>query len=293
MMRSTILALVLSAFAVSAAVGCSANAADDDAAATAGADLSASDRAALMDGLRAKVKPELANQDIVFNVNGQGGVLRVDGNFGWLQGQIQLRSGGEPTTKGTVYEADAKEGLFDGFRIEALMQRSGNGWKVVEYGIGSTDVWWEGIDTRYPAAPMTMFPWRDAAPNLDLIEPSERMAIMDVLRAKEKPGLGGQDIVFNVKGQGGSFRVSGDWCWLQGQIQLRNGGEPKTEGTIYAETAKEGLMDGWHVEALFHKVNGKWTVVREGVGSTDVWWDGIWNEFPAAPRSIFPNLDGK
>jgi hypothetical protein len=277
-MRSTFLALVLSSLAVSAAVGCSANASDDEAAATAGADLSASDRAALMDGLRAKVKPTIANQDIVFNVQGQGGVLRVDGNFGWLQGQVQLRNGGVPTTKGTIYEEAAKEGIFDGYRIEALMQRSGNGWKVVEYAIGSTDVWWDRIDERYPAAPKTIFPWRDGD--------SERPAIMDTLRAKEQPELAGQDIVYNVKGQGGSFRVSGDWCWLQGQIELRGGGAPKDEG-IWAGG------DGWHVEALLHKVNGQWTVVRDGVGSTDVWWDGIWDEFPAAPRSIFPALDGK
>src|ERR1043166_1492637 len=92
-MRSTFAFIVASALALGTlTMGCSHASAEDDVAGAA-ADLSPADRSGIMDALRAKVKPELANQDIVFNV-AEGDVLRVEGSYAWLQGKIQLRAGG-------------------------------------------------------------------------------------------------------------------------------------------------------------------------------------------------------
>ena len=245
-----------------------------------------------MDALRGTVKPELGNQDILFAVSEPGQVLRQSGNFAWLQGRIELRNGKDPETKGTSFEEDAKEGIMDGFHVEALFQKKNGAWKVLEHGVGSTDVWWEGIETRHTDAPRAIFPWLDSGATDQSVAPTVRIAIMDGLRAVVKPEFKGQDIVFNVSGQG-VFRVQGDWVWMQGKVQLRNGKDPSIDGTDFQTAADDGVFDGFHIEALLHKVNGSWTVVDHGVGSTDVWWDGLWDRHPDAPRGIFPMLDGK
>ncbi|MBX3228289.1 MAG: hypothetical protein KIT84_26295 [Labilithrix sp.] len=234
------------------------------------------------------MKPTLANQDIVFNVQGQGRVIRIENGWAWLQGQIQLRNGGEPTTRGTLYEQDDKLGIFDGFRVEALLKKEGNTWKTVEHGIGSTDVWWWEIESRYTAAPRKLFPWLDQLENGDEIVASERQQIMNALRATVKREIPNQDIVFNVRRENGVLRVKGDYAWLQGYIELRGGGAPTTRGTAYEEADKEGLFDGFRIEALLKKdTNGNWTVANHGVGSTDVWWWGIWESHPDADRALW------
>ena len=284
-LRTLGLAALLATTAMAGGVGCS-QAVEDDTATGADA-VSASERAAIMNALRAEVKPELGGQDIVFNVS--RGSFRAERGWCWLMGNVELRSGGEPSTEGTAYEEDAREGLFDGFHIQALLKKEGATWKVVTHGIGSTDAWWQGIEGEYPETPRSIFPWQDyqrdpaAAPARP-----ERGAVMDALRAVVKPDLAGQDIVFNVSR--GAFEMEGDYCWLQGSIQLRSGGEPSTEGTAHEEDAREGIFVGFHVEALLKRQGGRWTVLEHGVGSTDVWWEGIETRHPDAPRSIFPWL---
>jgi hypothetical protein len=291
-MRSTLI-LLLSSF-----LACSSLACDDTAEkAQSGQEqlstVSVEERAAIMDGLRARVKPDLANQDVVFDVS--HGSFRVAQNFCWLMGRVELRAGGDPSLQGTIYDGPAKEGLFDGFRIEALLKKNGTVWEVVDHAIGSTDVWYDGIEDRVPGVPRSIFPYLDQVthgaddPASGAGAPSERMAIMNALRVKVKPELAKQDILFNV--QGGSYRVADDFCWLQGKIQLRAGGDPSTKGTLYEEAAREGLFDGFHVEALLKKDGAFWTVVAHGIGSTDVWYAGIENRVPGVPRSIFPQLD--
>src|SRR5262249_10768196 len=123
--------------------------------------VSVEERAAIMDTLRARVKPDLANQDVVFNVNVSHGSFRGAQNFCWLMGRVELRAAGEPGLQGTIYEAPAKEGLFDGFRIEALLKKNGGAWEVVDHAIGSTDVWYDGIEDRVPGVPRSIFPHLD------------------------------------------------------------------------------------------------------------------------------------
>lgn len=287
-MRTIFVIFMASTLTLSAlTVGCS----DSEQSTGSGEeDLTSSDRAALMDALRAKVKPDLANQDIVFNVSGPSGSLKDANGWAWLMGKVELRSGGEPKTQGTLYEADAREGLMDGFHIEALMHKVNGRWTVVESGIGSTDVWYWGIWERYAQAPREIF---GPMANQEIGEeasPTERMAIMNGLRAKVKPEAGNQDILFNVK-QGGTFRMDSGYAWIQGQVQLRDGRAPKTEGTAYADAAREGLFDGWRIEALLKKEGSKWVVLAHGIGSTDVWYVGLGDQYPAA-KPILPQLAG-
>jgi hypothetical protein len=245
------------------------------------------ERAMIMDGLRARVKAELADQDVVFNVS--QGTLRVSQGFAWLMGHIELRSGGAPTTAGTPFESKANDGLFDGFRIEALLEKRGAGWEVVEHGIGTTDVWYDGIETRHPNAPRALFPHLDgqASP-----APSERMAIMNGLRSKVKPELANQDIVFNVSARAaGAYRTGGDFAWVVAVIELRGGGEPTTKSTLFEGAAQEGRFAGFHVQALLKKDGNGWAVVEHAVGSPDEWFLGIETRVPGVPRSIFPHLD--
>jgi hypothetical protein len=280
----TIAILLASALALSTVVGCS-QAPEDETAATQD-DFTAAERTGVMDGLRAKVKPTLANQDIVFNVQGQGRVIRIEGNWAWLQGAVEIRGGGEPTTRGTVYQDADESGIFDGFRIEALLKKDGNSWKVAEYGLGTTDMWWDGIESRFAAAPRALFPWRDQLKNGDEVVATERMTIMNTLRATVKREIPNQDIVFNVRGEGGAFRMKGDYAWLQGSVELRGGGVPSVKGTAFE--AEPDFFDGFHIEALFKKdTNGNWTVANHAIGSTDMWWSGIWEAYPDADRALW------
>jgi len=289
MRRSLFVLLMAStlAFGASATTGCAADAGD---ASTNDEDLTANDRAALMDALRAKVKPDLANQDIVFNVSGESGSLKDANGWAWLMGKVELRSGGEPKTQGTIYESDARDGLMDGFHIEALLQKVNGKWVVRESGIGSTDVWYWGIWERYSQAPREIFGPMANQQIGEEASPTERMAIMNGLRAKVKPEAGNQDILFNVK-NGGMFRMGGGYAWIQGDVQLRDGSAPKTQGTAYEDDAREGLFDGWRVEALLKKQGSKWTVVAHGIGSTDVWYVGLGEQFPDA-KPILPEIAG-
>jgi hypothetical protein len=293
-MRSVFFLVIASTLALSSvgAAGCAATPSDSTGDGTGSGEdnLTSQDRAAVMDALRAKVKPDANNQDIVFNVQGEGGALRDAGGFAFLQGKVQLRNGGVPTTNGTIFAGDANEGLFDGWHIEALLQKKPGGWTVLQHGVGSTDMWWFGIDESYPAAPKSIFPYLDG--QTQQVAPTERASIMNGLRAEVKPEANNQDIVFNVQGDGGMFNVKSGYCWLQGQVQLRGGGEPTTNGTVFQEAASGGLFDGWRIEALLKKEGNAWTVLAHGIGTTDVWYTGLAERFPDAPKAILPQGAG-
>lgn len=262
-------------------VGCAAPAPEDEAGDSREAvvGVTSESRAAIMNALRAELAPGMGGQAIVFDAS--QGHFKAEGDWAFLMAHIVLRDGGEPVTRGTEYEELAKEGLFDGFRVEALFQNVGGTWKVVEHGVGSTDVWWDGLWTAYPAAPRGIFPSLSAP----VVTASERQAIMGGLRAVVKPELANQDILFDVSK--GHFQARDGWCFLRGNIQLRDGKAPSTKGTSYEDEAKEGLFDGFHVEALLKLEGTTWKVLEHGVGSTDVWWDGLASKYPGAPSSIW------
>jgi hypothetical protein len=108
---------------------------------------------------------------------------------------------------------------------------------------------------------------------------------MNSLRAKLKPTLRNQDIVFDVSG-GGAYKTSGDWVFLRGKIQLRGTTRPVDyHGTAYQEDIDANLSDDGF-GALFHKENGKFDVKAVAINPTDVAWTG-WDTEYGAPSDIF------
>lgn len=99
------------------------------------------ERTAILEALRIPVEKEL-KQEIVFAPS----EFNVLGNWAFVGGEPLAKSGGKPNYKGTIYEQDVKDGLFDD-NFFALLKKTGNQWKVVTYALGCTDVcyaiWWE------------------------------------------------------------------------------------------------------------------------------------------------------
>jgi len=100
----------------------------------------------------------------------------------------------------------------------------------------------------------------------------DRTMMLDILRANLYQEFK-QEFVFVVN----HFKVSNGYAWFEGNAQRR-------------DRAKINLPDDYdccHVEALFKKSNGKWYIIESGAFSTDVWYDGIWEDHDGVPRAIF------
>ncbi len=112
------------------------------------------ERKAILNTLRVPVEKQL-KQKIQFAVND----FNVSGNWAFVSGEPQNMKGEKPNYKGTVYEEDVKEGLFDD-NFFALLKKTGKKWKVVTYALGCTDVcyaiWWEEYK-----APKNVFPYTE------------------------------------------------------------------------------------------------------------------------------------
>ncbi|MCZ8155176.1 MAG: hypothetical protein O9264_03585 [Leptospira sp.] len=102
----------------------------------------------------------------------------------------------------------------------------------------------------------------------------ERTEMLDLMRSKIK-----SELKFDVQFVVQHFKVSGDFAWLKADAKRLDGKEFVFEN--------EGEYDCCHVEALFGKVKGKWTLVEGNYFSTDVWWSDIEKKFPSANKLIF------
>lgn len=75
------------------------------------------------------------------------GDLRVAGDVAFAAVSAQRPGGGaiDVATSPIVLRDELPAEAVDGARMEALLQRSGGFWVPVQYGVGSTDVWysWE------------------------------------------------------------------------------------------------------------------------------------------------------
>lgn len=100
---------------------------------------------------------------------------------------------------------------------------------------------------------------------------ADRTIMLNLLRnqMKKDHGLEFQYVVNH-------FKVSNGWAWLTCDAQRKDG----------KKLVLDDAQDCCHVEALFKKVNGKWTLDQHGAFSTDVWWEGI-QENTGAPTAIF------
>ncbi|RYD97473.1 MAG: hypothetical protein EOP54_10790 [Sphingobacteriales bacterium] len=92
---------------------------------------------------------------------------------------------------------------------------------------------------------------------------TERSKILDLLRA-EIYRRHKQEVQFVVE----KLNVQGEYAWFQGQVQRKDGKEFEIAGEA----------DCCHVEALLRNKNGKWYIDEMAAFTTDVWWDGIWEE---------------
>ncbi len=63
--------------------------------------------------------------------------MRVQDNFCFTRLEPQRPGGGKIAKSETVY---AREESMDGLTILALLGRTGNGWMIIDYVVGPTDV---------------------------------------------------------------------------------------------------------------------------------------------------------
>ncbi len=119
------------------------------------------------------------------------------------------------------------------------------------------------------AISQTMFDFKTK--NTDNVK--DRTMMLDQLRKKLYKEHS-QEFVFVVN----VFNVSNGYAWLKASVKKKDGSEINLDPDI--------PYDCCHVEALFKKIGEKWSIVKSGAFSTDVWYDGIWNE-TTAPKLIF------
>lgn len=105
----------------------------------------------------------------------------------------------------------------------------------------------------------------------------ERTFMLDLMR-EEIYRMEPLDIKFVVD----YFKVSENYAWFEGTAQMKD-----RNGRI-VDTGEDHLMGCCTVLSLFARVNGEWTIARFMPFCTDVCEIGIANQFPDAPKEIFP-----
>lgn len=103
---------------------------------------------------------------------------------------------------------------------------------------------------------------------------AQRTQMLDLLRGEIRKSVR-QEVVFVVD----HFKVSGEYAWFEGTVQRKDGGQITFPDEDY-ECCK--------ATCLFVKRGSNWSIAEYGAFGTDVWWAGIGNRFPRAPRSLFP-----
>jgi hypothetical protein len=100
----------------------------------------AKERTEMLDALRTYLYKDL-KMTLEFYVDH----LKVANNYAWLQGSADRKDGKELKFP--------DDGAYDCCHVEALFQKKGGKWVVAEGAAFSTDVWYEAIAKKYPAAP--------------------------------------------------------------------------------------------------------------------------------------------
>ena len=103
---------------------------------------------------------------------------------------------------------------------------------------------------------------------------AQRTQMLDLLRGEIRKSVR-QEVVFVVD----HFKVSGEFAWFEGTVQRKDGGQITFPDEDY---------DCCKATCLFVKRGSNWSIAEYGAFGTDVWWAGIGNRFPRAPRSLFP-----
>ncbi|MFM7544353.1 MAG: hypothetical protein ACKO5I_06965 [Ignavibacteria bacterium] len=104
---------------------------------------------------------------------------------------------------------------------------------------------------------------------------AQRTKMLDLLRGEIRKSIR-HEVVFVVD----HFKVAGEYAWFEGSVQRKDGGQITFPEDEHADCCK--------ATCLFVKRGSNWSIAEYGAFGTDVWWVGIGNRFPRAPRSIFP-----
>ena len=92
------------------------------------------ERKAVLDALRPAVESRLG-PNVEFVVQ----VIRVEDKWAFVMADPQ-RKGGKPIDGRRIFGEDFEN--MDGLRVDAVLQLKGGRWKLVDYAIGATDVWY-------------------------------------------------------------------------------------------------------------------------------------------------------
>jgi hypothetical protein len=98
------------------------------------------ERKAVLDALRPAIEAKLGP-----NVEFVVAVLRVENGWAFVMADPQ-RKGGKPIDGWRIFGEHFDN--MDGLRLEAVLRKDGKRWKVVDYGIGATDVWYCDVGPR-------------------------------------------------------------------------------------------------------------------------------------------------
>lgn len=105
------------------------------------------ERKAIADALRVPVEKQL-KKSVVFKIDH----LKVQDGWAFLRGVPQRPDGKPMDYSDTPYRRQKELGMFDD-QISALLRRQGDGWAVVTYDIGATDVVYLDWAEKHKAPP--------------------------------------------------------------------------------------------------------------------------------------------
>jgi hypothetical protein len=162
--------------------GCAASTdGNEESATTAGAaqDLTSQDRTAILDGLRVRVTADFAKAPALQQFKLVFVVSRLESNAtqAFIMARIMKRDAAgqdhelvDADYKGSVYEGDIADGLFDGPYVSAALQKRVGVWSVITkgtgkdlaeaYAVGPTDVPWVSWDQEF-GIPSSFLPFHD------------------------------------------------------------------------------------------------------------------------------------
>ena len=110
------------------------------------------ERREIMDALRIPIQREV-RKPVIFEVR----TLRVLGAWAFVEASPR-RPGGAPFDyRGTRYQEAIDEGMFDD-GVFAVLRRTDDGWRVLRFVIGPTDVAWIPWEEEL-GAPRAIFPY--------------------------------------------------------------------------------------------------------------------------------------
>ena len=101
---------------------------------------------------------------------------------------------------------------------------------------------------------------------------AQRREILAALRPSVEKQLG-PNVEFRVT----LIRVQRDWAFVVADPQ-RRGGKPIDGYKIFGEHF--GNMDGLRIEGVLRRQGGRWKLVDQAIGATDVWYCDV------GPRSL-------